>query len=321
MTPLSRDRKLEWLPVEKIIPNDNNPRKEPSFTPQQLATLRDSIDEHGILQPVIVAPYKGDTYELIDGERRLTTAKLSKLKEIPAVIVSKMDDHSQVVTMFNIHTQHRAWEMAEQLAAIKRLVEKNGHKSHTEVAKELGISLATFKDRLRVLAMGDGVVSEIVKGDVDYSSVLRVDQVTDTLKKHRPALVEKLGGEDAVEKKLISKAKARKGISQELVEIRRDFAEVGQLSDAAVEKYISEPKATKGDMRRQESSLEERRKTEGLVKEVRRVEMEIRRFKIDLAEVPNLRQLQKSVSSLVDAAQELEDRIFSVLLKEDEPVG
>jgi hypothetical protein len=53
---------------------------------------------------------------LIEGERRWTSAKI---EEIPAVVVGRMNDHDELVVMFQVHTQHRGWEVAEQLNAIR----------------------------------------------------------------------------------------------------------------------------------------------------------------------------------------------------------
>jgi ParB-like chromosome segregation protein Spo0J len=53
---ISRDRELKWLPVDKIIKNENNPREESAFDADQLVTLRRSMTTYGTLQPVIVTP-------------------------------------------------------------------------------------------------------------------------------------------------------------------------------------------------------------------------------------------------------------------------
>jgi ParB/RepB/Spo0J family partition protein len=98
---LGRKRDLVWLSPEKIVPNDNNPREQSSLTPDELVSLRRSIMTHGVLEPVIVTPYKGDTYKLIEGERRWTSARIEGIKELPAIIVGRMDGYEEQVVMFN----------------------------------------------------------------------------------------------------------------------------------------------------------------------------------------------------------------------------
>lgn len=314
---------MKYIPLEKIVPNEINPRARHHFEPEELLSLRQSIQEHGVLEPILVQPYrdgpKDDRFLVIEGERRYTVAKSLGLKEMPAVIGGKLDDDDQLVVMFNVHSNRRGWEMAEQLRAIKDLRKRNGSKSDEEMAQRLGMSLATYKDRLRVLAMGDQVVTDIATDTLDYSSALRVGQVASSLSKARPEVVKKLGGPKQVQKKLLAKAKqGRGGISQELVEAKKDLSDVVEVPDAAVEKYIDEPDAKLRDVRSQQESLEERRKTEGLARNLRRTKKEIEAFDADLEEVPNLRELRSALGQLIDAAQGLEGNVVNALLAEDD---
>ena len=165
---LTRKRELKWLSPEKIIQNANNPRDAEAFSPDELTSLRRSITSHGVLEPVIVAPYDDDVYRLIEGERRWRSAKIEGLKEIPAIVVNRMSDEDELVVMFNVHTQRRGWAVAEQLEAIKHLMEASPGKPDEELAAELGVSIATFRDRRQVLNMGDQVVASIGKGEIEY---------------------------------------------------------------------------------------------------------------------------------------------------------
>lgn len=314
--PIKHDRELRWLPVESIIANEHNPRRTEHFNPEQLARLRSSISELGVLEPVIVEPYNdGEQFLLIEGERRWRSAKLNGVKELPAVIVNKMDAHDQLITMFNIHTNRRGWEMAEELATIKELKERNGRLSEVELAKELGMSREMLRERLTVLGMDPRVVTKIAKGDVDYSSALRAAQVSKSLERKRPEIVENLGGRKAVEEKLIAKAGARegrKGISQELVEARRELTDAEDgLSAAAVSEYIERPELTIRQVRTR--ALEEGRRVDDLAKDVHRLEKLIRSFDADFAEAPNLRQLRGALSSLIDAADTLMTAVSDTL--------
>lgn len=312
-----KNRKMKHVPVRQIVPNENNPRAKHHFEPGELLSLRQSIEEHGVLEPILVQPFRdgaGDRFLLIEGERRYTVAKELGLDEIPAVIGEKLDDHDQLVVMFNVHSNRRGWEMAEQLRAIRDLKERNGDRSDEDMARDLGMSLATFKDRLRVLSMGDQVVSDIATEKLDYSSALRVGQVASSLSRTRPKVVKKLGGSRQVQEKLLEKAKGRGGISQELVEAKKDLTDVVSVSDEVVEKYISTPEAKLREVRRQQGSLEERRKTEGLSRNLRRAKKEIEAFDVDLEDVPNLRELRTALAQLVDAAQELEQDVVEAVL-------
>lgn len=318
MTPpiIGRKRDLVWISPDKIVPNDNNPRQATAFTADELVSLRRSIMSHGVLEPVIITPYKGDTFKLIEGERRWTSAKIEGIKEIPAIVVGRMDDHDELVVMFNVHTQRRGWEVAEQLNAIRRLMEANPEKSDEELAAELGVSIGTFRDRRQVLSMGDGVLMQIARGEIDYYAALRTDQVSKTLAKRRPQLTEEIGGEEAVRSRLLTKAKNRKGMTRELENIRQDAADVAAVPDEVLKAYIERPQATLGEARAEAKSLTERRAIEDLVKQIRHLSSDLRHFDVDLHEAPNLHDLRRALASLIDVAQGVEEKIVSVSIEQ-----
>lgn len=309
---IGRKRDLVWISPDKIVPNDNNPREPPAFTAEELVSLRRSIVSHGMLEPVIITPYKGDTYRLIEGERRWTSAKLEGIKEIPAIVVGRMTDHDELVVMFNVHTQRRNWEVAEQLNAIRGLMEANPEKTDEELASELGVSLGTFRDRRQVLSMGEDVVMQIGQGEIDYYAALRTDQVSKTLAKRRPDLTREIGGEKAVRARLLGKAKNRKGMTRELENIRQDAADVDAVPDEVLKTYLERPQATLSEARAEAKSLTERRAVEDLVKEIRHLNSELRRFGVvDLNQTPNLHDLRRAIASLIDTAQGIEEKIVA----------
>jgi ParB/RepB/Spo0J family partition protein len=314
---IGRKRELKWLPVEKIIKNELNPREESAFKPEELEGLRYSIRIHGILDPVMVTPYD-DLYKIIEGERRFTSAKLEGLKEIPAYVVPRMSSHEAVVVMFNIHTQRRGWQFAEHLGAIKRLLDENGHMSHEDMAKELGMSVRTLKDRLDLLAMGPPVVSSIARGEIDPYVALRAGHAAKTLTKHRPDMTERLGGQAAVQEKLVQKGKHRgRGMTRELEQIRAEARDTEVTPDPVLEAYIEKRDLSLQDARRQAASLTERRAVEDLAKRVAALERELRHFKIDLDAAPNLNKLRRELATLAETASDLELRVTDAIRTAD----
>jgi len=312
---LTRKRELIWVSPDKIVANDNNPRSEQAFTPEELVSLRRSIMTHGVLEPVIISPYKGDTYKLIEGERRWTSARLDGVKEIPAIVVNRMTDSEELVVMMNVHGQRRGWEVAEELRAIKHLIEENPDKSDRELAEELGMNTATFRERRQVLRMGDDVVASIGRGDVDYYAALRTGQVSRTLASQGPAVVEKYGGEKGVRDRLLVKAKTRsKGLTRELENIRHDARDVASVPDDVLEAYIETPGATLREARGRAASLEERRAVENLVKQIHNLSSDLRSFDTNLHEAPNRSDLRRALASLIETAQGLERKIVDVTI-------
>ncbi|MBI2983665.1 MAG: ParB/RepB/Spo0J family partition protein, partial [Chloroflexi bacterium] len=77
------------IPIEKIQPNPSQPRM--TWHEETLKELAASITEHGVLQPILVRPAAGESYEIIAGERRWRASKMAKRETIPA-IVERFDD-------------------------------------------------------------------------------------------------------------------------------------------------------------------------------------------------------------------------------------
>ena len=311
---IGRNRELKWLPVDAIIKNVNNPREEAAFKPEELASLRRSMQVHGTLSPVIVTPYD-EMFKLVDGERRWESAKLEGVKEIPAVIVNRMSDHDELVTMFNVHTQHRPWEVGVQLRAIKQLMTTNGHLPDEELAKELGVTVSTFRDRRDVLEMGEPVVRAIERGEIEYSAARQARGLTKTVTKHRPDLASRLGGESSVQDKLLAKERHKKGRTREFEEARKDARDVTSVPDTVLEHFIVDKDVTLAQARRKTETLEERRAVEELAKRVTAMEKELSRFRIDLASAPNRREFRLALAGRAETAADLELRV-SVAIRE-----
>src|SRR5262245_12039772 len=83
------EQELRELPVELIAPSPTQPRRR--FDEEALQALADSLGERGVLQPVLVRPKPGGTYEIVAGERRWRAAQIAGLATIPALIRSRDD--------------------------------------------------------------------------------------------------------------------------------------------------------------------------------------------------------------------------------------
>src|SRR5690606_38606236 len=79
--PEEQPRPDSHLPIDRVLPNPNNPRAV--FSEDDIEDLARSIQEHGIVQPVVVRPAADGTYEIIAGERRWRAAHRAGLSSIP----------------------------------------------------------------------------------------------------------------------------------------------------------------------------------------------------------------------------------------------
>ena len=140
--------KVLYLPVEELRPNPGQPRTQ--FDPQGLEELAQSIQEHGILQPLSVRR-QGDGWELVSGERRLRAAKLAGLREVPCIVVD-VDDRASSLLALVENLQRRDLNFLEEAQALDRLI-RTYHLSQEEAARRIGKSQSAVANKLRLLKL------------------------------------------------------------------------------------------------------------------------------------------------------------------------
>ena len=154
---------FELIPISEIGPNPDQPRE--IFSAEGIEELAKSIQEKGILQPVIVKKRQskdGPTYELICGERRLKAALLSGLEKVPAVVKEvAQDDLLEWALIENI--QREDLNPLEEARAFERLVAERGL-SQEEVAKRVGKNRTTITNAIRLLRLPSEVTHYVREG-------------------------------------------------------------------------------------------------------------------------------------------------------------
>lgn len=316
-----RDRKLSWIATDKVVPNDRNPRSSRQFNldDPEFRQLQESIKRLGILEPIIVQQYEQGMFLLIEGERRWTVAKNLGIKEIPALVQNKLEGNDQVVLMYNLHENRKGWEMADHLRAIEELRAAKPNLDEIELAAELGMRPGTLRDRLRVLDMGKSIVDMISRGQIDYSSALRASQTATMIRKRRPELTEKLGGEKSIERKLVKKARTMKGgLANELMVNKQDFSDTKHVPDELIETFVENTELSLRDLRRSHEPAKQKRAVDDLRKDVQGIEKRLATFQTDvgdLSSAPGLRKLRAELLGLIELAEKLERLIVDELLK------
>ena len=142
--------------ISRITPRGDQPRK--NFDDNALQVLADSIQEHGVIQPIVVREVGvlDGNYEIIAGERRWRAAKMAGLDEIPAVIMT--GDELKVAEVALIeNVQRKDLNPIEEAMAYKALIERFGLKQE-EVAKQAGKSRSAIANMLRLLELPDDVL-------------------------------------------------------------------------------------------------------------------------------------------------------------------
>jgi ParB family chromosome partitioning protein len=153
---------LLTVPVEKIIPNPRQPRSH--FDPQALDELSQSIQEHGVIQPLLVSRDEQGGYVLIAGERRWQASKLAGLKEVPVIVRQTTDQQNLELALIE-NVQRADLNPLEEANAYYQLSDEF-HLSHEEIAVRVGKSRVAVTNTLRLLKLPEAALQALLDGTI-----------------------------------------------------------------------------------------------------------------------------------------------------------
>ncbi len=144
--------------IDKIIPNQYQPRSH--FDKESLKELADSIQEKGIIQPLVVVSNTDGSYGLIAGERRFRASKLIGLEEVPVIVreVSGDDELLEIALIENV--QRQDLNPIEEAQAYEKLIKVFSY-TQEEAAARVGKKRSTITNRLRLLQLPDFIQKDI----------------------------------------------------------------------------------------------------------------------------------------------------------------
>ena len=147
------------LPIEDIVPNPNQPRIH--FNETELRELSESIQEHGVLQPLLVRKH-GNGYEIIAGERRYQASKLAGLEELP-VIIKDVDDEEMLALALIENLQRSDLNPVEEAKGYRQLIDASGM-TQEALSKAVSKSRSAITNSLRLLDLPEVVQQMIFEG-------------------------------------------------------------------------------------------------------------------------------------------------------------
>jgi ParB family chromosome partitioning protein len=156
----NREEELRELTIESISPNPNQPRRR--FDEESLQALAGSLGEQGVLQPVLVRPRPGGTYELVAGERRWRAAQLAGLKRIPAIVREREDAQALEVALIE-NMAREDLNPIDEARACAALVEELGL-TREGVGKRVGRSRVAVSNLVRLLDLPDEAIELLEQG-------------------------------------------------------------------------------------------------------------------------------------------------------------
>src|SRR5690625_2811259 len=146
------------LKVEHIVPNAYQPRTQ--FDEEKIKELAQTLQTHGIIQPIIVRRKDEELYEVIAGERRLRAAKFLEWETISAIIRDLSDTETASIALIE-NIQREELSVIEEANAYEKLLEMHSL-TQEALAQRLGKSQSTVANRIRLLTLPEVIQEGLI---------------------------------------------------------------------------------------------------------------------------------------------------------------
>lgn len=174
--------------ISEIEPNLSQPRKQ--FDEEALSELADSIAAHGVLQPLLIRPTSGGTYQIVAGERRWRAARLAGLSEVPALIREITDEETDQLALIE-NLQREDLNAVETAQGYRRLMDKYGM-TQEQLSAAVGKSRPAIANTLRILTLPEDILPMVAEGKL---SAGHAKAVLSAPEERRTALAKRIAAE------------------------------------------------------------------------------------------------------------------------------
>lgn len=156
-----KDEKFVDVDVEDLLPNPLQPRQD--FDQEAIAELAQSIEETGILQPLVVVP-EGNHYKIVVGERRWRAAQKIGLTKVPA-IVRHLSEEEQIEVSLVENLQRKDLNPIEVALSYQKLIQELNYTQET-VAKKVGKDRTSVTNFIRLLKLPPEIQKMVAEGKI-----------------------------------------------------------------------------------------------------------------------------------------------------------
>lgn len=172
--------------MTQIEPNKKQPRS--NFDEEKIASLAESIKEHGLIQPIIITPANNNMYKIVAGERRWRAAKKAKLKEIPALIRDYSDEQVAEIALIE-NLQRENLNPIEEAVGYNLLMDEF-NLTQEVISQRVGKSRSAVANSLRLLSLEKEIQKLLIDGLITSGHARAVLSLED--KELRKALAKKI---------------------------------------------------------------------------------------------------------------------------------
>lgn len=174
---------LKNLKIIEVEPNKDQARKK--FNQESLEELANSINEYGLIQPIVVSK-KESYYSIIAGERRWRACKIAGLKEIPAIVRDDDEKRNSAISLIE-NIQREDLNAYEKAIGIKSLMDTY-NLTQEQIAKQLGKSRSGIANSVRVLNLEPRVLELAKQGKLSEGYCKALLAIEDPEKQYRTAV-------------------------------------------------------------------------------------------------------------------------------------
>lgn len=154
---------ISYISVDRILPNPRQPRSQ--IDTSEITELAASIQEHGVIQPLIVSYDEAkEEYTLIAGERRLIAARQASISRIP-VIIRTVNEQERLELALIENIQRSDLNPLEAAEAYRQLAE-DFNLSHDEISSRVGKNRTTISNTLRLLKLPETIKQVLAEGKI-----------------------------------------------------------------------------------------------------------------------------------------------------------
>lgn len=167
-----KDR-FEVLPLEDVKESKTNPRR--TFDEKALDELAASIKEQGVLQPVVVRPTAGTSYELVCGARRYRASLRACATTIPAMIRDLTDDQALEIQILE-NVQRRDIHPLEQAEGYKLLVSRG--RDVASIAFKIGMTASSVYQTMKLAELSKEGKKKLMDGELSVGCAVQIARLT-----------------------------------------------------------------------------------------------------------------------------------------------
>ncbi len=225
-----KEEGVHTLRISQIEPNRNQPRKV--FDEEALRTLAESIEKHGLIQPLLVEPLGDDRYRIIAGERRWRACRMAGLESVPAVIRTVTEQQNMEIALIE-NLQREDLNPIEEAKGYRSLSELY-HMTQEEIAESVGRSRPAVANAMRLLSLPEQIMDFVSSGELSagHAKALMSLESEDMLALANKVISEELTVRqtESLVKKMLTPKKEKEGFDREVMLALEEMEKVASES-------------------------------------------------------------------------------------------